>query len=368
MGIIDQLIAILSALVLSLGALVSFLFPLPPAEPVAIEPAQEEIAVSQFPEAPEETKTEEPAPAKSAPKPVSETVATAPAPVTKAPTKSETQVNEEARAALVNILCTSQRGINGLSGSGIMIDSRGIILTNAHVAQYFLLRDYLFPSNIQCVVRVGSPAEPRYEAEILYLPPAWITANASQIGSAASTGTGEHDYAFLRITKRTNNEPLPASFPTLKMDRGYVDVGELMLLASYPAGFLGGETITKNLYASSAIAYVTQLFTFSDNRSKVDLFSIGGTVVSQGGSSGGAAVRLQDGSLAGVITLATIADSTGKRDLRALALSHIDESLAAQGQGGVTALLLGDAAAKAAAFNAQTAPTLRQQLLNSLPQ
>src|SRR3989344_7756180 len=75
-----------------------------------------------------------------------------PAPV---PTKSQEVINDETRAALVNILCTPQTGINGISGSGVVIDSRGVILTNAHVGQYFLLRDYLTPGNITCTVRIG---------------------------------------------------------------------------------------------------------------------------------------------------------------------------------------------------------------------
>src|SRR3989344_8619427 len=88
------------------------------------------------------------------------------------PTKSQEQINIETRAALVNILCTSRTGINGISGSGIIVDSRGVILTNAHVGQYFLLRDYINPGNITCTVRIGSPAQERYTATLLYLPPA----------------------------------------------------------------------------------------------------------------------------------------------------------------------------------------------------
>ena len=154
---------------------------------------------------------------------------------------------------------------------------------------------------------------------------------------------------------------LPNSFDRLEMDRGYADIGDQMLLAAYPAGFLGGEAVQKNLYISSAIAYVTQLFSFGGNK-KVDLFSIGGTVVSQGGSSGGAVVRLRDGKLAGIITTSTTAASTENRDLRAVSLSHIDDSLATAGKGGIVSILSGDLSAKAADFNTNTAPSLTAQL------
>jgi len=279
-----------------------------------------------------------------------------------APTKSQEQINIETRAALVNILCTSRTGINGISGSGIIVDSRGVILTNAHVGQYFLLRDYITPGNTICSVRIGSPAQERYTATLLYLPPAWVAENASQLAAVQATGTGENDYAFLLITGRTDPATaLPSSFDRLEMDRGYADIGDQMLLAAYPAGFLGGEAVQKNLYISSAIAYVTQLFSFGGNK-KVDLFSIGGTVVSQGGSSGGAVVRLRDGKLAGIITTSTTAASTENRDLRAVSLSHIDDSLAAAGKGGIVSILSGDLSAKAADFNTNLAPSLTAQL------
>ena len=348
-------------LIVLLGALLTGAATLPP-QPVATDSTNSpQATTAEFPVAP-----------KAAAKPTrglfSEPVLSKPATTTAPiiPTKSQEQINIETRAALVNILCTPQVGVNGISGSGIIIDSRGVILTNAHVGQYFLLRDYVIKDNITCTVRIGSPAQERYTATLLYLPSAWVAENASQLAAVQATGTGENDYAFLLITGRTDPlAALPGSFDRLEMDRGYADTGEQMLLAAYPAGFLGGEAVQKNLYISSAIAYVTQLFSFGGNK-KVDLFSIGGTVVSQGGSSGGAVVRLRDGKLAGIITTSTTAASTENRDLRAVSLSHIDDSLAAHGQGGIISLLSGDLSAKEADFSANLAPSLTAQLQAAL--
>src|ERR1700733_7735385 len=60
------------------------------------------------------------------------------------PSLSSTELNTQTRAALVNIECTTIAGgtFEPISGSGVVIDSDGVILTNAHVAQFFLLRDY----------------------------------------------------------------------------------------------------------------------------------------------------------------------------------------------------------------------------------
>ena len=73
-------------------------------------------------------------------------------------------------------------------------------------------------------------------------------------------------------------------------------------------------------------------------------------------------MRLRDGKLAGVIVTATAGASTGSRDLRAVGLGHIDDSIAAHGAGGIVSLLSGDLAAKAAEFNTKIAPDLTAAL------
>ena len=150
---------------------------------------------------------------------------------------------------MVNIFCLSKRGVlvAPISGSGIIIDERVFILTNAHVAQYLLLKDFLIPGYIECFIRVGSPAQPRYKAEILTISSFWIEDNAKSLLEPNTPSTGENDYALLYITERTDpNALLPDSFPALTpfpVNTGATN-GDSILVASYPAGFLGGVTIT----------------------------------------------------------------------------------------------------------------------------
>lgn len=287
------------------------------------------------------------------------------------PPLPQSVVNEKARAALVNILCTTRGGgyLHPISGSGVMISGDGVVLTNAHIGQYFLLRDYLVKNNVVCVIRTGSPATPQYTAELLYLPPAWINANATQIAAQEGTGTGQHDYAFLRITGRTDaSAKLPGSFPYLAMTLDEASQNEPVLLASYPAGFLDGITIERELYISSAISTVSRLFSFDDIGTP-EVISVGSTVVSQAGSSGGAIVRMQDAALQALVATATIGDSTqstASRDLYGITLSHINKSLQSQGQGGIKTLLTGDLAQKASDFANTIAPGELQQLIKAL--
>lgn len=266
-------------------------------------------------------------------------------------------LNNQTRTALVNILCISKGGgsIHSISGSGVFVDNRGVVLTNAHIGQYFLLKDYPTQGNVDCTIRTGSPAQNQYRATLIYLPPSWITANGSQILSESAMGTGEDDYAFLLVTSSTGPTPLPTSFPYLPMTIAEPDVGTGMFLAAYPAGFLGGIDIEKNLYASSAYAVVTKLFTFGENLN-IDLVSIGGTVVSQGGSSGGAMVRQSDGELSGLIANATVGETTADRDLRAITLAHINRSLTNHDQGGITTLLSQDLIKATNTFASSIAP------------
>lgn len=272
-------------------------------------------------------------------------------------------INVATRAALVNILC--RVGGQSISGSGVFIDTRGVILTNAHVAQFLLLRDYPTPGNIECTVRTGSPARASYTAEILYLSPAWIVTNASQIKDSEPTGTGEDDYALLLITGGTVGTATPSTFPSLPMSSREPSLGARVLLAAYPAGFLGGQTLEQSLYASSAFATVAKLYTLSDDNT-VDVFSIGGSVVAQSGSSGGAVVRATDGNLIGLIVTETASSTTAGRDLHALSLSYIDRDLRASGLGGIFDILSSNVAALAKTFNADVAPTLRQKLVDAL--
>jgi hypothetical protein len=328
--------------------------------------SSQSILGSSTPQRPAASKPATTTPAKNTSAVPIKTAPAAPPPAAAQTVDPET-LNAQTRDALVNILCLSNggAGIHSISGSGVFIDSRGVILTNAHIGQYFLLKDYPSAGNVDCQIRTGSPAQPRYHAALLYLPPNWITNNASQIAAEAGKGTGEDDYAFLVVTGSTGPDALPPSFPNLAMTLTEPNIGDGMLLAAYPAGFLGGIDIEKNLYASSAYAAVTKLYTFAENLN-IDLVSIGGTIVSQGGSSGGAMVRTSDGKLDGIISNATTADATADRDLRAITIAHINRSLNNHDQGDIPTLLGKDLGKATAAFAATTGASELETLKNAL--
>tara|TARA_B100000745_G_scaffold70940_1_gene42436 strand:+ start:6959 stop:8041 length:1083 start_codon:yes stop_codon:yes gene_type:complete len=236
-------------------------------------------------------------------------------------------VNDNVLPALVSILCANSAGspIGGATGSGVIIDPRGVILTNAHVAQYVLLESHkTYPES--CVVRMGSPAKSLYKAKVLALPNSWVELNAQYIKDEVVTGTGEDDWALLFITTRIDGSPLPVSFPFISFDprqRAANDKNPV-IVAAYPAGFLGLATLQRNLWPSSASIVIREVFTFAE--STIDVLSLGGSVVAQGGASGGAVVN-QWNKLIGIVVTSTLGATTAERDLRAITMAHIDNSL-----------------------------------------
>ncbi len=301
---------------------------------------------------------------------IAEAIKQLPAP--EEPLIPQAQLNESAREVIVNVFClTKTSGIlEPITGSGVIIDEKGVILTNAHVAQYLLLKDYGIKDFLNCVIRTGSPAKPLYKAELLYIPPVWVEKNALNLKSQKPKGTGEDDYALLYITAPTQpGMVFPEAIPATSFDVTARDIktDDPVLIASYPAGFLGGIDITKNLWMSSSVARIVRLYTFKEVTPHTeDVFSVGGTIVAQEGASGGGVFSLKTGKLVGLLATSILGGTTDERDLRAISLRHINQSLQENIGQGLETFLSGDLKQKSAEFNSTVAPQLTQILTDVL--
>ncbi len=249
------------------------------------------------------------------------------------PTQDLNAINKAKSDAVINIVCISRNDqLNSEVASGVIISPDGLVLVNAHMAQYMLLEQL---SNIamQCTLRSGSPAKPAYKAKIIYINPKWIKTNASQITSNEQYGTGEHDYAILQITNPIKpNTSLPKEFtyiePNTKPVTSYIN--KPVLIRSYPAEFLGSAITLRSLHPVATITPLLSMRTFSTDAKSAtpDLLELGGSIVAQGGSSGGAVIS-NSGKLLGIIVTSTRKNTTAERELNAISIEHINNSLKA---------------------------------------
>lgn len=231
--------------------------------------------------------------------------------------------------ATVNILCIARRtsGFESISGSGVIIDPRGLILTAAHIGQYFLLADAK-PSSITCTIRTGAPAHDSYFAKVAYVSPSWIQDNAKNLSETSPKGTGENDFAILAITSSAVHARLPETYPYVPLSHDTVIIGEKLAISGYAAQYLHGGQIEYSLYPTIVFDSVSNRYTFDTNT--VDVLSVAGTAAAQEGSSGGGMVDAQDG-LVGLITTSSIKGDISDHILNAITALHIRTSFAADG-------------------------------------
>lgn len=264
-------------------------------------------------------------------------------------------VNQQVRPAVVNILCTATgNDLNPISGSGVIISGNGLVLTNAHIGQYVLLQD-ASPIAIECFVRSGSPARTEWKPRIVYISNDWVSSHAKDIRIARPTGTGENDFSLLALEPIDTPLSLPVPYISPDTRNGVIVTDETALIASYPAGFAGAVTVYNNLSLVSTVGTIKRLYTFSEET--IDLLSLGGVIVAQQGSSGGAVVNAW-GKLVGLIVTSSDAQTTAERDLRALTLAHIDRTLTDETGLNVSAYINADPRSTAAAYRISKAREL----------
>ena len=271
-------------------------------------------------------------------------------------------LDEVVEESLVNIYCQykTEKYIRTTTGTGFFINQKGVIITNAHVAQFLLLKEAKdVVDDVECTVRTGNPAEPKYEAELLYISPQWIFDNSSVITEESPIGTGERDYALLYISKSTDSAPLPTRFPAITVDTALlprsIENAEV-ITAGYPAESLFKYGSSAKLTPVVAETSVGVLYTFGSNYA--DLFSISESPVGEQGASGGPIASHTSRGVIGLIVTKGDPATEGEHSLRALTLSYIDRTIIEETGFSLVQNMQGDVAERGHVFKKAMVPFL----------
>lgn len=238
--------------------------------------------------------------------------------------KATISTEEKIKKSVVNIYCSRIIGnkIRKITGSGVVIDPSGVIITNAHVAEYFLLAQS--GNNTDCFIRTGSPATSAYKAKLIYLPTAWVNANKNSLSLSTLTGTGENDYALLTITERVRKDAPNIPLTYLTTSNNYPTQNQNVFVAGYPAGFNDVKILDSALYELTKPTSINRLSSFTG--SSADVINTGPTAVAEHGSSGGGVVDT-NGALVALIAATTIDNTTGQKNIQAISLPYIKQSI-----------------------------------------
>jgi hypothetical protein len=262
--------------------------------------------------------------------------------------------------ALVNIFCQHKTDtyLRSTTGSGFFVHPDGVILTNAHVAQ-FLLLDGIKGGESSCIIRTGSPAINTYEIDLLYISPAWIQENAKLLSEEMPEGTGERDYALLYVTGHVDKQPLPAFFPAVPADTNLLSIDTVrkpVRAAGYPAAIVNQQGVNAELTGIEVGSRITEIMTFGSGYA--DLFSIAGSVIGEQGSSGGPVVN-EAGAAIGLISTRGDDRLFGNGSLRAISLSYIDRTIKEETGFGLAENVTGNLPYRARIFRETLVPFLQ---------
>lgn len=282
---------------------------------------------------------------------------------------SDEDVRARIEGALVNIFCeyTTDRYTRTTTGTGFFITENGVILTNAHVAQFLLLEGLPGANGeTECIVRSGNPATPQYQAELLFISPSWVFNNAKLITEEHPQGTGEYDYALLYVTSSLTDTPLPTTYTALPIHTELLSKkfeNSSVLTAGYPAEKLLREGPRASLTPKVERTSIEELYTFESNYA--DIFSVTESSVGEQGASGGPIFHEGTGAIGLIVTKGNTVIE-GANSLRALTLSYINRTILEETGFDLINNAGGDLPYRGKVFKDILAPHLTDLLVNEL--
>ncbi len=255
--------------------------------------------------------------------------------------EKKVEIRSALEEATVNLYCRLRAGntIYSPTGSGVFISDKGVILTNAHVAQYFLLAKKKGRVSGWCNIRTGSPADETYTAEILYISPVWLSGNITLISKSKPSGSGENDFALLYVTGVSKKKAkLPPTFPAIPLELlSTTTEGEKVTILGYPTGNRNFKQVLQKLNSVMAASSVTNIRSFTTG--VADVLTLAPSDAGGYGVSGGPVVD-NTGKLIGIVVSKGVGETD--RTLRAITIPYIERTLLAHSGLSLNSLLSSD--------------------------
>lgn len=214
--------------------------------------------------------------------------------------------------AVIQIFCQTPQEI--FTASGVIVNERGLVLTNAHVAE--IVRTAGEPN---CQARHGNPAERFATLQIVFA--------ADTSVKITGTNVPQRDFAFLRLVAPT--EPFSVAAITI----GVAAPGTALWTLGYPSEFLQSLTASSNSNFVFSSLRVDGYIDVDDTPASAEGYVFRGGLILQQGSSG-TALFAPDGTVVGLIFATTRGATTADREGVAFTTPYMDIILRAEaGQG-----------------------------------
>ena len=258
----------------------------------------------------------QPKPVKPIPPPVADILVPVPVPpATTTPTPlppSDAELYARISGAAVQIFCTAPDKL--YSASGVIVNSGGLILTNAHVAE--IVKNV---GEANCTARHGNPAWEFSGVQHVY------TANAEP--KIPGTTVSQRDFAFLRLVAPREQFGSAAVAVLLVVE------GVSLYTLGYPSEFLQNITAFSNSNLVFSRLRIDNYADLDGDLTTVEGYvSKGGLALQQGSS--GTALFDGEGRILGIIFATTKGTTTADREGVALAMPYINRIMKLEtGQG-----------------------------------
>lgn len=207
--------------------------------------------------------------------------------------------------AVMQIFCTTREEL--FSASGVIVSERGLVLTNAHVAEIVKKA-----GEANCQARHDNPASSFGKIKVIL--------SLDTTLKVPDTEVPRHDVGFLQITDAVE----PFNFALFSAANAVK--GETLLTLGYPSEFLEGRSAIENSNLVFSTLRVEGLADIDNDPTSAEGYAFRGGLALQQGSSGTALFN-REGKVVGLIFATTKKETTAEREGVALSIPYIDTIL-----------------------------------------